>query len=189
MYLVMLLISGVISALPLIFSKLFFISWLSMIPLFWICYKEGPRFRYFLMFGAGYFGLSYHWFAAMYPLDFAGFSKVTGAFAVAVCWIGLALLQTLWISLSAPLMRLCQSSEKQMRTVDLPGLCRSSMDIYRMDYDKDMARSSFLPACAYPVGLSSDDSKCLGIRLSFHFVSYRYCKRFAGSWLYGCKNQ
>lgn len=66
MYLVMLLISGVISALPLIFSKLFFISWLSMIPLFWICYKEGPRFRYFLMFGAGYFGLSYHWFAAMY---------------------------------------------------------------------------------------------------------------------------
>lgn len=107
MYLVMLLISGVISALPLIFSKLFFISWLSMIPLFWICYKEGPCFRYFLMFGAGYFGLSYHWFAAMYPLDFAGFSKVTGAFAVAVCWIGLALLQTLWISLSAPLMRLC----------------------------------------------------------------------------------
>ena len=43
----------------------------------------------------------------MYPLDFAGFGKFTGAIAVAVCWIGLALLQTLWISLSAPLMRLC----------------------------------------------------------------------------------
>ncbi len=107
MYLVMLLISGAVSALPLIYNNLFFISWMSMIPLFWICYNRGPRFRWFMMFGAGYFGLSYHWFTAMYPLDFAGFGKVTGAFAVAICWIGLALLQTLWISISAPLMRLC----------------------------------------------------------------------------------
>ena len=107
MYLVILLISGAATALPLIFNNLFFISWMSMIPLFWVCYRKGPRFRWFMMFGAGYFGLSYHWFTEMYPLDFAGFGKFTGAVAVAVCWIGLALLQTLWISLAAPLMRLC----------------------------------------------------------------------------------
>ena len=107
MYLVILLISGAATALPLIFNNLFLISWMSMIPLFWVCYRKGPRFRWFMMFGAGYFGLSYHWFTEMYPLDFAGFGKFTGAVAVAVCWIGLALLQTLWISLAAPLMRLC----------------------------------------------------------------------------------
>ena len=53
MYLVILLISGAATALPLIFNNVFFISWMSMIPLFWVCYRKGPRFRWFMMFGAG----------------------------------------------------------------------------------------------------------------------------------------
>lgn len=107
MYLLISLVSGIITALPLLFPNLFFISWFSVTPLLWLLIKKKPLYRYALFWGIGYYGISYHWFTELYPMDFAGFSKPAAVITIALCWIGLTLLQAAWIALIAPLARLC----------------------------------------------------------------------------------
>lgn len=102
-----LLLSGIVSALPLIFEWLAPLSWFSMIPMIVILLRRGARWRDLLVWGIGYYGLLYHWFICLYPLEFAGLNAAQSAGVVAVAWIGLTVLQAPVIALAAPLFCLC----------------------------------------------------------------------------------
>lgn len=86
-------LSGILTALPLICDALFFLPWLSLVPLFLLARKKKNVYRHGLLFSLGYYGILYHWFCYLYPLDFAGFDKIGSIFVVAVAWIGMSLLQ------------------------------------------------------------------------------------------------
>lgn len=107
MYILISFLSGIITALPLLFPDLYILSWFSVTPLLWLIIKKKPLYRYALFWGIGYYGISYHWFTELYPMDFAGFSKPGAIITIALCWIGLTLLQAAWIALLAPLIKFC----------------------------------------------------------------------------------
>lgn len=91
---------GLISALPYVFPKLWIISWFGLSPMIYLQIRYGayvPRKRAYLnglVFGAGYFGVMYHWFANLYPVfeDLGAFGAIG---LILICWIGLALLQSI----------------------------------------------------------------------------------------------
>ena len=64
---VLIIVSAILSALPLTFSQLFFISWVSFIPL-----------------------CIYYWFLWFYPLDFAGLSGSASIAVVLLAAVGIS---------------------------------------------------------------------------------------------------
>ncbi len=92
---VIVLLAGVLTALPLIFDALFFLPWVSLIPLFYMARKKSSAYRHGLVFSLGYYGVLYHWFCYLFPLDFAGFSTVGSVLVIAVAWLGMSLLQSI----------------------------------------------------------------------------------------------
>ena len=97
------LISGVLTALPLIFDSLWYLAWISIVPFFYVLIKDTPKYRHGLVFSLGYYGVLYHWFTALYPMDFAGLSPSESALVCAAGWIGFALIQSLGTAFIAPL--------------------------------------------------------------------------------------
>ncbi len=92
---VLIIISAVLSALPLTFECLFPLSWVSFIPLFYVIIKHsGDKLRY--AFGRGFlFGFIYHlciyyWFLWFYPLDFAGLSGGASVAVVLLASVGIS---------------------------------------------------------------------------------------------------
>ena len=68
---VLIIVSAILSALPLTFSQLFFISWVSFIPLFYIVInRSSDKFRFALgrgfLFGFIYHLCIYYWFLLFY---------------------------------------------------------------------------------------------------------------------------
>lgn len=94
-------VSGLLTALPLIFPYLFPLSYISLIPIVLILLKYGAEFKkrrayaVGLFFGFGYFGALYHWFTCLYNMDFLDLSPSQSIAVVLVCWLGLTLLQSL----------------------------------------------------------------------------------------------
>lgn len=92
---------GALTALPFIVGCTHLISWLALSPAIYLLMRDsasiGKRRAYLLGFclGIGYFGVMYHWFSYLYPMDFAGLDKLSSIAVIAVCWIGLATLQSL----------------------------------------------------------------------------------------------
>lgn len=92
---VLIIISAVLSALPLTFGSLFMLSWISFIPLFFVIItRSGDKLRY--MFLRGFlFGFTYHvgvyyWFLWFYPLDHAGLSNAASVAVVLLAWFGIS---------------------------------------------------------------------------------------------------
>ena len=91
-------LSGIISAIPYVFPKLWIISWVGLSPMIYFQIKYGcevTRKRAYLnglLFGAGYFGVMYHWFCNLYPV-FEEMGTLGAIGLILVCWIGLAALQ------------------------------------------------------------------------------------------------
>lgn len=92
----LIIISAVFSALPLTFSNLFALSWVSFIPLFYIMIKHSvDKLR--LAFLRGFiFGLIYHvciyyWFVWFYPLDYAGLNKTASVAVVCLAVFGISI--------------------------------------------------------------------------------------------------
>ncbi len=108
---------GIITALPYAFPVLWFVPWLSLIPFSYILIKYGceikKRKAYLLglCFGMGYFGITYHWFISFYDMDFLGLGKIESVLLVAVCWIGLSLLQALEFGMLPVLYRVAKPSK------------------------------------------------------------------------------
>ena len=103
----MLLCSGIISALPLLFPQLGFFQWISMIPmamvLIWLAQDSKAKlFRAYgmgMIFYMGFYSVVYHWFFYMYPLDFAGVSNAVSLVIVALGCFGIAFLQAIFSAL------------------------------------------------------------------------------------------
>lgn len=92
---VLIFISAVLSALPLTFSCLFLLSWISFIPLFYVIINHsGDKLRH--AFGRGFlFGIVYHlciyyWFLWFYPLDFANLTRGSSVAVVCLAWLGIS---------------------------------------------------------------------------------------------------
>ncbi len=107
-------LSGILMALCLVFPKLGFLQWVAMVPmLLYVFSRDYTKQRAPLrLWGAGalyffsYYLVIYHWFFALYPMEFAGVTKGEAALLVAVCWLALSLLQTFFSSLIFPLFAL-----------------------------------------------------------------------------------
>lgn len=92
---VLIIISAILSALPLTFEYLFPLSWVSFIPLFYVIIKHsGDKFGACLwrgfLFGFLYHILIYYWFLWFYPLDFAKLSNGASVAVVFLAWFGIS---------------------------------------------------------------------------------------------------
>lgn len=92
---VLIILSAVLSALPLTFEYLFALSWISFVPFFYVIIKHsGDKLRH--AFSRGFlFGFLYHvgiyyWFLWFYPLDFAGLSGGASIAVVLLAWFGIS---------------------------------------------------------------------------------------------------
>ncbi len=92
---VLLFFSAVLSALPLTFSNLFLISWVSFVPLFYVIIKNsGDKLRYAfgrgLLFGFIYHICVYYWFIWFYPMDYVNLTKGSSVAVVCLAWFGIS---------------------------------------------------------------------------------------------------
>ena len=100
---IIMFLSGVLSALPIMYPKLFVLGIVSFALPAFLEYtaagkscKLGCTYLRGLVFFMGFGFVTFSWFCSMYPLEFTGLSA-GGAIAV-VCagWFGLSLLQSLF---------------------------------------------------------------------------------------------
>lgn len=102
-----LILSGFLTSLPLIFTSLGFLQWVSVIPAAVILmrYAADKAVRLRKLYGMGvlffgaYYALSFHWFFYMYPLDFAGLSNAESIGVVFIACLGLGLFQAVQTAL------------------------------------------------------------------------------------------
>ena len=110
-WMLLLPLGGILTALCLVFPVVGGLQWFTMVPalLFFLSRAErgGMKLRVAYGFGFLYFLsfylLIYHWFFALYPMEFAGISTGEAALLVVICWLGLSLLQTVFSALLFPL--------------------------------------------------------------------------------------
>lgn len=96
-----LILSGLLTSLPLIFTTLGFLQWISIIPaaIILMQYASDHTVKLKSLYGmgviffGGYYALSFHWFFYMYPLDFAGLSNLASLGVVLIACFGLGLFQ------------------------------------------------------------------------------------------------
>lgn len=97
------LISVAITALTLIFPKIGFLEWFSLVPLFLgaFVYCTDPNKGLWRTYWCGfltvftYYFVIYHWFLSLYPLDFIGMDEASSVVVVVAGWIGLSILQAI----------------------------------------------------------------------------------------------
>lgn len=93
--------SAVLTAFTLVFPKLGWLEWVSLIPMIGIVFMKWDTLTtkqsYWHGFGAvyAYYFVIYHWFLALYPMDFLGLGKGASLVVVLAGWLGLSLLQAL----------------------------------------------------------------------------------------------
>ena len=103
----MLIFSGLLSSIPLLFPQLGFFQWISMIPmamvLIWLAEdKKAKLYRAYgfgMIFYMSFYCVIYHWFFYMYPLDFAGVSNAVSLIIVTLGCVGISFIQAIFSSL------------------------------------------------------------------------------------------
>ena len=104
----MLIISGILTSLPLIITELGFLQWISLVPAAYLLIKaaDNSNVKLFKLYGMGvlyfgaYYALSFHWFFYMYPLDFVGLNDIQSLGVVFLGCFGLGLLQAVQSALA-----------------------------------------------------------------------------------------
>ncbi len=104
-------ISGILMALPLVYSSLGILQWIAFIPtaitLYFLADDISVKLRKLYLLGftyfMPYFVIVFHWFYYMHPMDFAGLSGVESIFVVTLACFGMALLQAAASSFIFPL--------------------------------------------------------------------------------------
>ena len=100
----LLVLSGLLCGLTLVFTEIGLIEWITMIPVAIVvlvrCSDKSVRLRSLyldgLVFFYAYYLVCYHWFAYLYPLEFVdGMTKGAALVVVIAAWFGLSLLQAL----------------------------------------------------------------------------------------------
>lgn len=111
---------GLIAALPFVFTALWPLSWVSLVPVVFMLMRKGSdiskrkAYLYGLGFGMGYFGVMFYWFTCLYPMEFAGIGNAQSLILVLVCWFGLALLQSIEFGFVILLYRLVRPDNKKI---------------------------------------------------------------------------
>lgn len=98
----LLIFAGLLTALGVVYPQYFgALSWISLIPLGLVLLSLGERakvggmYLYGLVFYLVYYVMGYHWFIAMYPMDFAGFEPNTAIGVIALAVLGISAFQAL----------------------------------------------------------------------------------------------
>ncbi len=110
---------GILTALPFVFRWLFLLSYVSLIPVAYMMIKYGGNikkrkaFSLGFLFGLGYFGVLYFWFTRLYPMEFADITPFQSIIIVLVCWLGLALVQSIEIGFVMLAYRLIKPSKNK----------------------------------------------------------------------------
>ena len=101
------LLSGLLMGFSIIFAEIGIISYFALIPLAYViyqrakdgCYKSKKAYVDGFIFYMSFDLVAFHWFAYFYPLDFAGIGNAEAIFIVALAWIGLSALQSVFSAL------------------------------------------------------------------------------------------
>ena len=114
------LFCGALVAVPYVVPQLWFISYVTMVPVLFLVYKGvsqvSKRRAYLqgLCFGLGYYIVMYHWFLHFTSLTESEGITFGAALAVSlVCWLGLAAIQALEFGAVTLLYRIIRPSEKK----------------------------------------------------------------------------
>lgn len=110
----LLLLSSVILGFAVIFPQIGFLEWVALVPAIppILSLSTDKTVRYRRLYGWGmlffwpFYIICFHWFLYMYPLDFAGMTRLASAAVVGVACLGLSLFQALGAALLFPLMGL-----------------------------------------------------------------------------------
>ena len=96
-------VSGALTSLTLYNKYLFFLTWISIIPLCYFLIKHNDSIRrcFLLVFlwGLTYYTLLYTWFWSLHPLEFMGFSNQQSLIGVMTIWLSISIAQTLQMSI------------------------------------------------------------------------------------------
>ncbi len=114
-----LIMSGLLTSLPLIITEIGFLQWISIVPAAMILIRSAEdetrlRKSYgrgVLFFGV-YYAVSFHWFFYMYPLDFAGLSNAASLAVVMIACFGLGLFQAVQSAVMFPLFVFVSRTER-----------------------------------------------------------------------------
>ena len=95
------LISVALTALTLIFPKVGYLEWITLIPFFlgaFVYCSDQKRSLWRTYWGGFltvfvYYFVIYHWFLSLYPLDFIGMDNASSAVVVVAGWVGLSVFQ------------------------------------------------------------------------------------------------
>ena len=95
--------SAAVTALTLVFPQMGFLEWISLIPMIAVVFSQfdGDALTSKQSYWRGFWGIYlyyaviYHWFIALYPLDFVGLNRGASLVVVLAGWLGLSLLQAL----------------------------------------------------------------------------------------------
>lgn len=113
-----LIVSGLLTSLPLCMPEIGFLQWVSIVPMaaiFMRMVDDGTKLKSLygkgVLFFSVYYSVTFHWFFYMYPLDFAGLSNLASIVVVIVACFGLGLFQALQSALILPLFGFISKSE------------------------------------------------------------------------------
>ncbi len=118
------LVGGLLTGFAVTFpDTVGFIEWVSMIPmavaLMILCDSDRIKGRRAYLFGLLYFMsfylVAFHWFLAMYPMEFTGMSRASALVVVMVAWIGLSGFQAVGSAFLFPIFAKLSKTEAVKR--------------------------------------------------------------------------
>ena len=103
MCLPLMLLGALLTGATLVFPVIGFLEWFTMIPIFLgvfaMAKRERVTLKRYYLYGFltvfAYYVVNYHWFCALYPLDFAGLDPAAAIVVIMAGWFGLSLLQAI----------------------------------------------------------------------------------------------
>ena len=110
----LLIASALLMGFSVIFPQIGLLEWVALLPAIPVILTvtADPTMKYRRLYGLGlgffwpFYIVNFHWFLYMYPLDFAGMSRLASAVVVGFACLGLSLFQALGAALLFPLMGL-----------------------------------------------------------------------------------
>ncbi|MBO4356375.1 MAG: hypothetical protein J5850_05940, partial [Clostridia bacterium] len=112
MSIILLIISGLCTALSIQYKALYFLSYIGLIPYY--CFLIQSRkvnrkglslYGYGLIWSMSFYMTVYTFFFYMYPMSFLDCTKAEAIFIILFCWIALSMLQAVPMALAAPLFK------------------------------------------------------------------------------------
>ncbi len=101
-------LSGILIGLSVLFAEVGFIAYFALIPLAYAIFKRIGDWEYKtkqayidgFVFFMSFDLMAFHWFVYFYPLDFAGLGKFESLIVIALAWVGLSMLQSVFSALT-----------------------------------------------------------------------------------------